>query len=319
MTNKSTKHGRDLTKSRDSINNPSLSKEEAREGLRKAQRYIGIALLVSALMGGFLLATDSSLWQVAFSHAVGLVAIVVIDAILGVANLASVKKVFIPSFAAGCVGAVLQLGDIATASQYNMTMLDFSLYLFGLWAFDLLLASQIAAVLIAVKNRGYAQRVATIRIMHRNEMSYSKRTFLKSFAALAGIIGISVTLGSMPASTLGRPRYKLAGPDTAIVNTSALQQGSPVYFEYPQGYPNMLLKKQDGSLVALSMVCTHVCCVCSYNSSYNVLVCPCHESVFDLTGQVLRGPARQPLPTIQLKVDDKGDIFPTGLNGQLRC
>jgi cytochrome b6-f complex iron-sulfur subunit len=317
MTKGSIRRGKDLAKSRDSTS--ARSKEAAHAGLRKVQRYIGIALLFSALMGVYLLATDSSLWQVAFSHAVGLVAVVVIEAVLGVANLASVKKVFIPSFAVGCIGVLLQLGDIVTASQYSMTMLDFSLYLFGLWPFDLLLASQIAAVLIAVKNRSYVQQLALIRTRRGTEMSYSKRTFLKSFLALAGIIGISVSLGSMPTATSRRPRFKIAGPETSIVNSSELQQGSPVYFEYPQNYPNMLLKKQDVSLVALSMLCTHVCCVCSYNSSYDVLVCPCHESVFDLSGQVLRGPARQPLPTIQLKVDDKGDIFPTGVNGQLRC
>lgn len=46
---------------------------------------------------------------------------------------------------------------------------------------------------------------------------------------------------------------------------------------------------------ALSAVCTHLGCVTRHDPSSNHIVCPCHGSVFDCAGNVIRGPAREPL------------------------
>src|SRR5512135_1632158 len=107
------------------------SKSEALTGLRRLQRFIGYAMLASAAAGVYLLATDGSLWILAVSHAVGLVIIVVLDVLIGAMNLNGSKRVYLPSMAAAVLGIVLQLGDIATAPQYNMTVAYFASYLFG--------------------------------------------------------------------------------------------------------------------------------------------------------------------------------------------
>src|SRR5512135_2933933 len=98
------------------------SKSEALSGLRKLQRYIGYAMLLSAAAGVYLLATDGSLWILAVSHAVGLVLIVVLDVLLGIVNLMGSKRVYLASLAAAFLGVILQLGDIATAPQYGMSI-----------------------------------------------------------------------------------------------------------------------------------------------------------------------------------------------------
>ena len=67
------------------------SKGEALSGLRRLQRYIGYAMLLSAAAGVYLLATDGSLWILAVSHAYGLVIIVVLDVLLGIMNLIGVE------------------------------------------------------------------------------------------------------------------------------------------------------------------------------------------------------------------------------------
>ena len=57
----------------------------------------------------------------------------------------------------------------------------------------------------------------------------------------------------------------------------------------------MIIRQQDGSLTALSAICTHAGCNVSYQSG--VLYCPCHGSVFNAqTGAVEQGPAVTPLP-----------------------
>ena len=64
----------------------------------------------------------------------------------------------------------------------------------------------------------------------------------------------------------------------------------------------------DG-IVCYSKICTHVGCPISLNErTTHHLLCPCHQSTFDLTdsGKVLFGPAARALPQLQLTVDDEG-------------
>jgi arsenite oxidase small subunit len=285
-------------------------------------------LLLSSGVGTCLLATDASLWLLAFSHAVGLMMIVAIDLVLGLYSLASPKSAYLPSAAAAFLGFMLQLGDVFTAPQYNMTIPYFAHYLFGLWAFDLLLGLQLAVVILGVVARPHARYLARRRTKRGQELDYSRRGLLKAMGGLAGLIGVGVLLGSL----------KLAGPVTQgtqtsqsstatttksgagiIANINSLQVGTPVFFSYPAGYPSALVKNQDGSLTAVSMLCTHVCCQCSYDAASKVYYCPCHGSVFDLTGRVVRGPASTDLPTIQLRIDGSGDVFPIGVTNPGPC
>jgi ubiquinol-cytochrome c reductase iron-sulfur subunit len=64
----------------------------------------------------------------------------------------------------------------------------------------------------------------------------------------------------------------------------------------------------DG-IVAYSKICTHLGCpVGLYEQQTHHLLCPCHQSTFDVTQncKVIFGPARRPLPQLPLGVDDEG-------------
>ncbi len=66
----------------------------------------------------------------------------------------------------------------------------------------------------------------------------------------------------------------------------------------------------DG-IVAYSKVCTHVGCpVALYEQQTHHLLCPCHQSTFDMTNdcEVIFGPARRPLPQLPITLDDEGYI-----------
>ena len=298
------------------------SRKEALSGLRRLQRYIGVAMLFSAAAGLFLLATDGSLWILAVSHAVGLVIVVVLDVFLGVMNLSGSRRVYLASLAAALLGIVLQLGDIFTAPQYNMTMAYFARYLFGLPAFDILLALQGGVIVMGVAGRESVEFLASKRRTSR-ELNYSRKSFLKMMVGFGALVGLGVVLGSIkiPSSSSSSPagQSQVASATTPIVNANSLQAGSPVYFQFPSGYPNVLFKKADGSLAAYSLLCTHVCCEVSYEASANEFYCPCHGSVFDSTGQVLRGPAATALPTITLTVDGSGNVYPKAMSGSSPC
>ncbi|SEE02351.1 ubiquinol-cytochrome c reductase iron-sulfur subunit [Ruania alba] len=67
----------------------------------------------------------------------------------------------------------------------------------------------------------------------------------------------------------------------------------------------------DG-IVAYSKVCTHVGCpVALYEQQTHHVLCPCHQSTFDVTDQakVVFGPAKRPLPQLPIAVDDEGYLY----------
>jgi len=64
----------------------------------------------------------------------------------------------------------------------------------------------------------------------------------------------------------------------------------------------------DG-IVAYSKVCTHVGCpVALYEQHTHHLLCPCHQSQFDVSheAKVIFGPAKRPLPQLPIEVDGEG-------------
>jgi ubiquinol-cytochrome c reductase iron-sulfur subunit len=69
----------------------------------------------------------------------------------------------------------------------------------------------------------------------------------------------------------------------------------------------------DG-ILCYSKICTHVGCPISlWEQQTHNLLCPCHQSTFDLAhnGRVVFGPAARPLPQLPLAVDDEGYLIAT--------
>ena len=67
----------------------------------------------------------------------------------------------------------------------------------------------------------------------------------------------------------------------------------------------------DG-IVAYSKICTHVGCpVALYEQQTHHLLCPCHQSQFDIKREalVIFGPAKRPLPQLPIAVDAEGYLI----------
>ena len=66
---------------------------------------------------------------------------------------------------------------------------------------------------------------------------------------------------------------------------------------------------QYNGIMVYSKICTHVGCPISlYEQQTHHVLCPCHQSTFDLTdgAKVLFGPAARPLPQLPITVDEEG-------------
>ena len=67
-----------------------------------------------------------------------------------------------------------------------------------------------------------------------------------------------------------------------------------------------------GGIVAYSKICTHVGCpVGLYEHRTHLLLCPCHQSTFDVAQdcKVIFGPANRPLPQLKITVDADGYLI----------
>lgn len=108
---------------------------------------------------------------------------------------------------------------------------------------------------------------------------------------------------------------------TALIFTahpSLARVGGSVVFQLP-GYSDpvcgldlvIVVQPKAGEFVAFSAACTHACCPVSYQASTSRLVCPCHGSVYDLSGNVVAGPAPRGLTPLRVCSDGCG-VYVTG-------
>ena len=68
------------------------------------------------------------------------------------------------------------------------------------------------------------------------------------------------------------------------------------------------IKTPDGRVTVFSPICTHLGCGYRWEVPDRKFKCPCHGSVYDVTGKVLAGPAPRQLDVLPSKVEN-GRLF----------
>jgi ubiquinol-cytochrome c reductase iron-sulfur subunit len=152
------------------------------------------------------------------------------------------------------------------------------------------------------------------------------------------VISLFRSLGQPPGSSLFTRVWKqgqrLTGLDGTPITVNALQPGSSmvVFPEESVGdekSQTVLIRVREELLqlpkdradwapmgyVAYSRVCTHAGCpVGVFESTTDLLMCPCHQSTFDVlrAAQPTSGPADRPLPQLPLYVDADGTLRAAG-------
>lgn len=63
------------------------------------------------------------------------------------------------------------------------------------------------------------------------------------------------------------------------------------------------VKQADGQVTVFSPICTHLGCGYRWEDADRTFKCPCHGSVFDISGNVVAGPAPRSLDVLPTKVE----------------
>ncbi|MEM3342419.1 MAG: Rieske (2Fe-2S) protein [Thermoplasmata archaeon] len=92
-----------------------------------------------------------------------------------------------------------------------------------------------------------------------------------------------------------------------ITESEITEKGSRfIYENNGQRFPAMVFKFR-GSLRASSVRCTHDGCTVILEGDR--WVCPCHQAIFEVeSGDVLSGPAKEPLPVLTVVVETDGKV-----------
>lgn len=150
---------------------------------------------------------------------------------------------------------------------------------------------------------------------------------------------LALTFWNGPVGEDGKPTFTpmrlVRDPENTPIKASDLTIGSVVHVQpeglldlehgvlEEKGKASVLLMRLDPNdikiqrerewgyqgIVAYSKICTHVGCpVGLYEQQTHHLLCPCHQSTFDVTDdcRVIFGPAKRPLPQLPITVDDEG-------------
>lgn len=129
----------------------------------------------------------------------------------------------------------------------------------------------------------------------------SRRAVLIGGAAVAGVAGVGLLAACSPASDdSGTAATPPAGG--GLVALGDVPVGGAVSVKTADGAEIVVAQPEAGTVVAFSAICTHMGCVVKPEGGE--LACPCHGSRFEAaTGEVLKGPADEPLPAVQVRLD----------------
>lgn len=116
------------------------------------------------------------------------------------------------------------------------------------------------------------------------------------------------------------PAFTQRKEDWADVgNIGSLPPGQPEEFDYRSEFKDgwrklsthrsvWVIKRDDSHVTVFSPICPHLGCAFRWDGGAKQFKCPCHGSVYDITGKVLGGPAPRPLDALPAKLEN-GELF----------
>ena len=69
-----------------------------------------------------------------------------------------------------------------------------------------------------------------------------------------------------------------------------------------------VVREEDETFTAYSVICPHLGCGIDWDKDSGRFICPCHDSYFDIKGEVLSGPSPRRMDTLETDIKE-GKLF----------
>lgn len=127
----------------------------------------------------------------------------------------------------------------------------------------------------------------------------TRRKFLLS--CVGGIFTAAIGAILYPVYKYLAPRRESGPGEKVTFPESEVRPGEAKFFQF-RGETGVIVRKNDGELVALSAVCTHLGCIVQWQKDKQDFLCPCHGGRFSPAGTVISGPPPRPLAGLAITV-----------------
>jgi menaquinol-cytochrome c reductase iron-sulfur subunit len=143
----------------------------------------------------------------------------------------------------------------------------------------------------------------------------SRRSFFRLVTrAAAGLIGLGLAI-PLAGYVISPALRRRAQSWVEVGRLDTLSVGEPAQLEYVtivrDGYIEAksqkavwAVKQPDGAVIVFAPLCTHLGCGYHWDTTDRRFKCPCHGSVYDVTGEVLAGPAPRALDRLPTKIEE---------------
>jgi ubiquinol-cytochrome c reductase iron-sulfur subunit len=251
------------------------------------------------------------------------------------------------SLLASMLASVVLIGIYLTGGNPQMEGIGLAVALGGLGSAVVIWANALLDNRVEAEERhslasSAEQRAVALQALDPEQIS-RRRFLLRLLGGAGGLLAAALvlpafSLGPQPGSDLFRTAWRrgmrVVDANNQPVQPSALPLDS-VTTVFPEGFvgrpdsQTLLIKVRPSDLdlpegregwapegcLAYSKVCTHAGCpVGLYRAREHQLLCPCHQSTFDVLrgAPPVFGPAARPLPQLPMQIDAEGNLVALG-------
>ncbi len=130
---------------------------------------------------------------------------------------------------------------------------------------------------------------------NNNPLRADRRSFLTKIWVVLGLVALVEYVGGGISFFISGRRGTQKDSGTELIDVGAITDFLPGTVTYIPVGNCYLSRLKQGGMLAISRKCTHLGCAVPWITERHQFECPCHASVFDKTGSVVKSPAPRAL------------------------
>jgi cytochrome b6-f complex iron-sulfur subunit len=135
----------------------------------------------------------------------------------------------------------------------------------------------------------------------------------RHFLALGWSVAIVTLFGQAGTALLNfiKPQVKPGGFGNKVI-AGQVEEFPPGTISHVRKGRFYISTLEDGGMLALYHRCTHLGCTVPWRDDEGLFHCPCHNSIYTTTGELVSGPAPRPMDLFPIEIVDRLVVVDTG-------